>query len=210
VRHHWRFYAALVLGIMAWWLSVTPRQALRLAVSGDTFFFVYLALTAAHVWRVTPADIRRHASYEDEGRPVIVVLTLTSVSLSFAALFAMISGMERGDPLLLGLTVLSVLLSWLTLHTVASFHYAHLYYARAEGEGRRKEAGGLEFKETKEPTMWEFFYYSFTVGMTAQTSDVDVVSTQMRKLTLFHSVVSFFFNTVLLALAVNLAASYAR
>jgi uncharacterized membrane protein len=207
VRHHWRFYVALVLGIMAWWLCVTPRRALRLVVAGDTFFFVYLALTAAHVWRLTPQDIRRRASYEDEGRPVVVLLTLTSVGVSFGSLFALVRG---GDPLVLGLTILSVLLGWLTLHTVASFHYAHLYYARAEGDGRRKEAGGLDFKETKEPTVWEFFYYSFTVGMTAQTSDVDVVSTSMRKLTLFHSVVSFFFNTVLLALAVNIAASYAR
>jgi uncharacterized membrane protein len=208
VQHHWRFYVALVLGIVAWGLCLgfTTRQALRLVVAGDTFFLVYLALTAAHVWQMTPADIRRRASYEDEGRPVIVVLTLTSVGLSLGSLFALVRG---ADPLLLGLTILSVLLGWLTLHTVGSFHYAHLYYARAE-EGRRKEAGGLDFKETKEPTMWEFFYYSFTVGMTAQTSDVDVVSTPMRKLTLFHSVVSFFFNTVLLALAVNLAASYAR
>jgi uncharacterized membrane protein len=103
------------------------------------------------------------------------------------------------------LAIASVLLGWLTLHTIAAFHYAHLYYAKAVSS-RGQDAGGLEFPDTNEPTGWDFLYYSFVVGMTAQVSDVQVLATPMRRLTLAHSVVSFFYNTVILALAVNLAA----
>jgi uncharacterized membrane protein len=102
-------------------------------------------------------------------------------------------------------------LGWFTLHTVAAFRYAHLYYTKRGGGGNEPgDAGGLAFPETREPGTWDFLYYAFVVGMTAQVSDVQVLSTSMRRLTLAHSVTSFFFNTVLLALAVNIAASYAQ
>ncbi|HEX2113690.1 MAG TPA: DUF1345 domain-containing protein, partial [Alphaproteobacteria bacterium] len=68
----------------------------------------------------------------------------------------------------------------------------------------------LAFPGTSEPTAWDFLYYSFVVGMTAQVSDVQILSTEMRRLTMAHGVVAFFYNTVLLALAVNLIVNQAR
>ena len=70
-----------------------------------------------------------------------------------------------------------------------------------------EEAGGLEFQERGQPDYWDFAYFSFTIGMTSQTSDVAVTSRQMRRLTLIHGILSFFFNTAVLAMAINIVAS---
>ena len=100
----------------------------------------------------------------------------------------------------------SIPLGWLTLHTVASFHYANLFYALDAGGG---EAGGLDFPGTPEPGPWDFLYFSFVIGMTAQVSDVAVRTTPLRRAALAHGVAAFFYNAVILALAVNAAISQA-
>ena len=151
--------------------------------------------------------MRRRASVADEGIPLIVLLALAAVVLSLAAIFALLAGEGRPDPWDLPLAIASVPLGWLTLHTIAAFHYAHLYYA-TEGEDVR-DAGGLDFPGTREPGAWDFFYFSFVIGMTAQVSDVTVHAAGMRRLVLGHSIVAFFYNTVLLALAVNVAVTLA-
>ena len=183
---------------------------MRLAAAGDAFYGVYLVATAIAAIHANADVLRRRATYEDEGIVLIVVITLGAIVLSLWTIFSLINaeGRPRLPPLLLA--VVSVPLGWLTLHTVAAYHYAHLYYARVKGEGQPRDAGGLDFPGTKEPTAWDFLYYSFVVGMTAQVSDVQVLTTAMRRLTMAHGIVSFFYNTVLLALAVNLMVSQAR
>ena len=92
------------------------------------------------------------------------------------------------------------------LHVIAAFHYAEVYYAPNNlALPKRGKVWSLSFPNTEEPGVWDFLYFSFVIGMTAQVSDVQVASTQMRKLTLSHGVVSFLFNTVLITLAVNIA-----
>jgi uncharacterized membrane protein len=180
---------------------------LRLVVAGDGFFTLYLASAAFLVFHTTPEDLRRRASYEDEGVMVILILTLCAVSLCLAAIFALLAGKGLSSVLPLALAVASVLLGWFTLHTVAAFRYAHLYYTP---DASRRDAGGLAFPDTSEPHMSDFLYYSLVVGMTSQVSDVQTLSTRMRRTTMAHSVISFFFNTVILALAVNIAAGFAH
>ena len=176
--------------------------SLQLIVAGDAFFAVYLASTALLAVRMTPHQLREHASYEDEGVAVILVLTIAAVTLCLSAIFALLD--EMGHPLSLGLAVASVLLGWGTLHTVTAFRYAHLYYT-ASDDG---DTGGLQFPGTEEPHMSDFLYYSLVIGMTSQVSDVQTLSPIMRRTTMAHGVFSFFFNTVILALAVNIAAGF--
>jgi uncharacterized membrane protein len=97
------------------------------------------------------------------------------------------------------LVVLTLVLSWIFSNTVFAMHYAHLYY-QPEGKG---DHGGLEFPDTPTPDYWDFLYFSFTLGMTFQTSDVTVRASHMRRLALGHTVAAFFFNLGIVAFVVN-------
>jgi uncharacterized membrane protein len=209
LNHHRRFYASAGLGVLVWLLTGMTRLPLHLAMAGNTFFGVYL-LTMVHMaGRTTPLELRNRAVSADEGIVVIVVITLAAITLSLGSIFALVNAPRKPDALQLGLSIISVPLGWITLHTVMALHYAHLFYARDPSRLVR-DAAGLQFPATQEPDSWDFLYYSFVVGMTAQVSDVQVLSAEMRRVTLVHGVVSFFFNTVILALAVNGALGSAR
>jgi uncharacterized membrane protein len=210
LRHHARFYGAALFGVLIYTAAraVAP-PSLHLIVAGDAFFAAYLVSTAILAFGATPRDLRQHASYEDEGVMLILVLTGCAVILCLAAIFLLLG--EEGAPALLplALAIASVLLGWFTVHTVAAFRYAHLYYT-PDPSAKPGYAAGLDFPGTDEPHMSDFLYYSFVIGMTSQVSDVQTQSPRLRRTTLAHSVVSFFFNTVILALAVNIAAGFAR
>jgi uncharacterized membrane protein len=203
-RHHGRFYLALAIGAAVFLLTLTAETPLRLAAAGDAYYGTYLVSTWVLATRATPALLRRRAAYEDEGMIVIVILTIAAIALSLTALFSLLKAPGGPTMMTLVLAILSVPLGWLTLHTVAAFHYGHLYYVRAGRSGDDRDSGGLGFPETKEPGAWDFLYFSFVIGMTAQVSDVQVLTTSLRRLVTIHGIVSFFYNTVLLALAINI------
>lgn len=207
LKHHWRFYIALLLGALAGAVnSILNPQAgfARLPSAGIVFFLADLVTSTATVLRMRPDDLRRRAD-GDEGLPVILLITVAAVMLIVAAIFALLNHRAGPQAAPVAIALLSVPLGWLTLHIVAALHYAHLYYSAAPDQHGRKrdDSRGLVFPGTEEPGIWDFLYYSFVIGMTAQVSDVQVTSTAMRQLTLAHGAVSFFFNTCLLAMAVN-------
>ena len=208
LRHHDRFYASLLLGVLVWAAMVWRDPSLAPVLAGDAFFGAYLALTALLALRATPDDMRRRAGYEDEGIPVIFLLTLGAISVCVAAILLLLAQKGPRDPVHFAIALASVPLGWFTLQTLLAFRYAHLYYTCVEcADGSECEARGLQFPATEEPGTWDFLYYSFVVGMTGQVSDVQVLTVPMRRLTLGHGVGSFFFNTVILALAVSIVAS---
>lgn len=210
--HHGRFYFASLVGLAVWLsMSQTADLPIRFSLAGDAAFLVYLVLTVAFMIRLTPEHLRLRADYEDEGIGLIVAITLAAIFLNIGMIFLLLNrGTGVGLPELL-LTLGGIPLGWATLHVVMASHYGHIFYSSADGEAKhRQDAGGLAFPGTKEPTAWDFFYYSFVVGMTAQVSDVQVCATHMRRLTLGHGVVSFFYNTVLVALAVNIIVTFVR
>jgi len=209
VRHHGRFYAAAAAALVAWFATPGFATPLHLLVAGDTFFVVYLGLTATLALGGTPADMRRRAAYEDEGGFVIILMTAISTAISFGAIFVLVNR-EDVHALELALSAASIPLGWVSLHTVMAFHYAHLYYTPTGSGAKKHDCGGLDFPGSKEPHTWDFVYYSFVIGMSCQVSDVCITSTMLRRTTLAHSVASFFFNTTVIALAVNLAASQVR
>jgi uncharacterized membrane protein len=99
-------------------------------------------------------------------------------------------------------TALTVIGSWLLVGVMYCFHYAHLYYTA------NKHTLPLEFPDRHtQPNYWDFLYFSFTLSVAVQTSDVTVKTRAMRKLVLGHCVLAFFFNLVILGLSVNIAAS---
>lgn len=199
--HHSRFYLSALLGILVWGAAIMFDEQQRLVLAGDVFYATYLMMMAVLAHNLTPAELRKRAAIDDEGVLVIVLLTLAAIAFSLLSLFGIVRE-TTSDPLSLALSVASVPLGWLTLHALFAFRYAHIYYGKGDKSGDR---GGLDFPGTKEPSGWDFVYHSFVVGMTAQVSDVNALSTAMRKLIWAHSVLSFFYNTVLIALAVNIA-----
>ena len=98
------------------------------------------------------------------------------------------------------LAVMTIALSWAAIHTTFALHYAHDYY-------RGTQPGGLAFPGDDKPDYWDFVYFSFVIGMTAQVSDVGVTAKVIRRTATAHGVISFIFNTALVALMVNIAAS---
>jgi uncharacterized membrane protein len=195
-----RFYSCALLGVAVFFLTHAFPVPLRFIAAGNTFFVVYLFLISLLVVRFTPDDLRARAKEEDEGIFLVVFIMLAIIALCCAGIITMLNqGHNKPSGITLALVLLCAPLGWLTLHVTAAFHYADLYYAPRPADTRPP----LMFPGCIEPGPWEFLYYSFVVGMTAQVSDVQVCETRMRRATLGHGVISFFFNTVLIAMAVN-------
>lgn len=209
-RHRW-FYIALSIGFIAYMVLRGQPANLRIAAAGDSFYLAYLIFIGTLELTCPEGRFRERVDDEDDGLFLIVLITLATISFSLAAIFSLLNAGRRPDELLLLLSLASAPLGWLVLHTSASLHYAYFYYAGLASEpGATGESGDLSFPGTDRPGPWDFLYYSFVVGMTAQVSDVQVTSTRMRRLTMGHGVVSFIFNTVLIAMAVNVIVALAQ
>lgn len=161
-----------------------------------------LAYLALDVWiasRATVKSMQARAEAVDEGRVTVLIITVGAAAASFAAI--MINLAHAKDTPYSGsagaLAAITVLLSWVFVHTVFTFTYAHDFY---------KECKGLDFPNTPEPDYWDFAYFAFVIGATAQVSDVSITSSSIRRLALAHGIISFFFNTAVLAFGVNMAA----
>ena len=216
LRRYASFYIAVLCGLAMLALALSFWPALAIQSSANVFFVVYLVLEFVKFRRLTPEFLRKHAASTDEPAWVIVAVTFGAVVVAVGSLFILINKGGQPNALELLLSLSAVALGWFTIHTMAALHYAHLYWRPRNGcdrrrKGRRKasEHGGLDFPGDDDPSGYDFLYYSLVIGMTAQTADVNVTRTGMRKLTLLHAVVSFFFNTVLVAAAVNVAVSLA-
>jgi uncharacterized membrane protein len=158
--------------------------------------------------RANPEMMRRFARQEDEGRVVILSLITISACISVVAIGLILQdkGKENSRLFLhLGLSIATIISSWLLVHTIFAQHYAHIYY-RAERTLAECKADGLDFPGEIEPDYWDFLYFSFVIGMTSQVSDVNVTSRQIRRLSLIHGVLSFFFNTTIVAMMINIVA----
>ena len=183
--------------------------AIHIVSGWDAAGLTLLGLAWWQIYHETSVDTRKHAAKDDPGRRLVwlIVLLASTVSL-FAAGFVMrkahnIAPNQSAFCLLLGGCLVAVIASWLLTHTAYTLRYAHLYY-RDDDEGE----GGLEFPGGNDPDGFDFAYFAFTLGMCFQTSDVAVTSHQIRRAVLAHALLSFLFNTAVLAVAVNLVLGF--
>ena len=214
LHRHLPFILAFVCGLLTFAFLSWIEQKIALIAAAITFFLLYLVYTAIRIPRLTSAYLKANAARADEPAWIIFAITFGTVVAAVASLFILVNskGPSASAPsaLDLMLSLATVALGWFTIHTMAALHYAHLYWRPKDGEKAKGKAhGGLDFPGGTEPGAFDFLYFSFVTGMTAQTSDVAITTTAMRKFNLVHSVVSFFFNTVLVAAAVNVAVSLA-
>ena len=188
------------------WPSTT-RTILALD-SGGLFFLVS---TWTMMARSTEHHMRLRAALQDEGQLVVLTLTAGAALFSLVTVALELHDLKDLPPdrtlIHVGLAAGTILCSWFVTHTMFALHYAHGFYIDpAPDDGKRAHAGGLDIPGCPHPDYWDFLYFSFTIGMTFQTSDIQIVSRPLRRQTLAHGVLSFFFNTVILALSVNIAA----
>lgn len=205
---HGAFYLALLASLAAIAAGMALWPGVALPVASNIFFAVYLLVAFSRLPRLTAAYLRRHAASSDLPVFVIFLVTFAAVTSAVVTLFILLNADTAPGVLAALLTLFAVPLGWLTIHMMAAIHYAHLYWQPNEATPDEKDAlGGLEFPGTPEPRGVDFLYFSVVIGMTAQTSDVQITSHAMRRTNIVHAIVSFFFNTVLVAAAVNAAVS---
>jgi uncharacterized membrane protein len=195
-----RLLASLAIGLFT--LLLLPQQlrwSTRTLIAWDVTAALYLITAYAVMLRASISHIRSHAIVADDGRFAILILTAAAALASLVAIVAEIGEAHRGAQQVT-LAIVTIALSWTMVHTIFALHYAHDYY-------RPHEPGGLKFPDEDKPDYWDFVYFSFVIGMTAQVSDVAITNRTIRRTATAHGVVSFVFNTALLALMVNIAAS---
>jgi uncharacterized membrane protein len=198
-----RTFIAVAAGIVAFFLLPDAlRLVTQLVVGWDVFAALYLVLAYIMMLRSDIGHIRRSAALQDDGRFLLLLLTALGAFASLAAIVFEL-GASKGSVAGLVLATATIVLSWAVVHTAFALHYAHEFY-------RGSKPGGLQFPSGDahvEADYWDFVYFSFVIGMTAQVSDVGITDRIIRRTATVHGVISFVFNTALLALMVNIAAS---
>jgi uncharacterized membrane protein len=209
VLKHLSIVVAVLVGLAVFGLLTTRQLTSRNGlVSWNFAAGVYIVMTWWRMLRASVARIRQRAAADDFSDVVLLFLSIAAALASVAGIAVGLLGVKDVAPDIAlvhaGEAFLTILVSWAFLHTLFTTHYAHRYYSERE-EGTRLP---LRFPDgVEEPDYWDFLYFSFTIGVASQTADVEVGSTTMRRLALLHSVLSFLFNTTILALAINVGAS---
>jgi uncharacterized membrane protein len=195
--------AGVAVGVGALWL----RLFTALLIGWDIGVALFILLASLWMSRASVESMQQRARRLDPGKwGVLAGAMLAAVASLIAIVFELIAA--KGSPHAeaeAGLAAVTVLLSWAFLHVFFAQHYAHDYWLGDEEEDG-EPARSLDFPGNDQPDYLEFLYFSFTVGMTAQVSDVTTRTAAMRRLVLMHGALSFLFNTAVLALGVNLAA----
>jgi len=205
-RH--RLVLGLVAGVVVFLISRGYLRFASAAIAGwNAFALVILALDWLTILTTPLRKIRELAQQQDLSRSLIFLFVVVTAC---AALFAVgflvsVKKSQTGAHFVIHLllTLSTVIFSWMLVHTVFGLRYAHAFYGDSDQPGVHQHAGGLIFPGDRPPDYFDFAYFSFVVGMTCQVSDVQITSRRMRRLTLVHSILSFGFNTFILALLIN-------
>jgi uncharacterized membrane protein len=204
IHRHPRLFTGIAVGIAVGALMPATVEPLRRMLLGwNGAVWTYLALMALLMARARPAQVKASAENEDESDGMVLMLVCIAAIASLAAIIFELANtrhQQAGASLAnYGFTLVTVLGSWLLVATIFTLHYTRHFY-RSGGQPLRFP------DQEKNPDYWDFLYFSFTIAVALQTSDVDVMSGRMRKIVLLQSVLTFIFNTAILGLSVNIAA----
>jgi uncharacterized membrane protein len=209
VAGHPRVMAGLVLALAAYpLLPHALGHATRAVLAWDIGSLLLLMLAAILFFREgSDAAMAENAKAQEEGEWTAFWIVIAGVAISFVALTQELGNVKDAGAtvrgLHIGLVAATLVLSWLVTQVVFALRYAHEYYTTTGH--RAKVDGGLEFPGTEPPDYWDFLYFSMVLGMTFQVSDVQITSRKLRRLATVHGFIGFLFNTVIIALTVNIA-----
>ena len=209
-----RLIVSIFCGLLLYFLlPASLGLPLRPLVAWDFTALIYIAWSLAIMINDTDYQhLKRTAKLDDESRWIFLSLECLAAIASLGAIAGLLTHMkDLPKPLFtahISAAAVTIIGSWALVHIIFAFHYAHDYYGDADPSPHAyEEREGLKFPGKEQPVYLDFLYYSFVVGMTCQVSDVQIISRAMRRQTMIHGVMSFFFNTVILAISINMAAS---
>ena len=212
LKRRWRVFVAAVVGIpvgiVAHFAGLLPGAASL--VGWDVAAALFLAFSAPLLLGGSERDLRHNARVEDENRAVIMSMVLACVAFSFAAIVVAQQEEKAAHAhalgaVLLAMSVLTIVLSWLVVQVLFTFHYAHHYFGDLDDDGEMD--GGVKFPGDAPSTYGDFIYMAVCVGCCFQVSDFSITNTSYRNLVTAHALLSFAFNTLVLALGINIVGS---
>jgi uncharacterized membrane protein len=206
---HFRQMVALFFAVVAFLFFNQHGQSpiTHFIAVWDIYTIVVLLMSWVTICTVDPRTIQRRARLQDANRTLIFAFIIVAACMSLLAVILVLrehKALQKTAGLHFFMATLAVIEAWLLIHTVFTLHYAHVFYRSKQEVDVEGSGGGLIFPGGHNPDYRDFAYFSFVVGMTCQVSDVNVTSRSMRCLVLLHGLLSFAFNTVILALSINI------
>ncbi|MDB5029897.1 DUF1345 domain-containing protein [Mucilaginibacter sp.] len=209
---HYRIYFSFVIAAMAFLYTHTKYSAPAVAlITWIAFALAVIIMDWIIILNAHPREIRKIAKLQDSSRTLIFLFVVAASIISLGAILFLLKS-TKGQPganvtghILLAMA--SVVVSWWLVHTLFTMRYAHMYYDTDTDDGQTKPLGGLQFPVETEPDYLDFIYFSFVIGMTFQVSDIEITDRHIRRLAWMHGLISFAFNTAIVALSINIVSS---
>lgn len=207
-----RLYFFIIFpSLLIWYFifySATPLSwSTCILMSWNITIYAYLLFTIKKLWHIDHHHILQRAIQQDASKWVILVLVIITLVMCFIAIIIEINHLPKDAAIRtghLGLSILTIISAWFLMHTIFAIHYAHDFYLALE----KHKYGGLAFPSTPNPTYPDFLYFSYIIGTSAQTADVSITRQPMRILNTLHLLLAYGFNTTILAIAINVTATF--
>jgi uncharacterized membrane protein len=177
-------------------------------IGWDTFSFCMIIINWVTFSLTSSTKIREQSKVQDSSRTIVFFIILVATIASFLAVLLIILSRHqrnRAETFHLIIALTGMVLSWFLIHTIFTLRYAHIFYGDNE-EKPDTHAAGLKFPGDKNPDYFDFAYFAFVLGMTFQVSDVQITSNKLRRMAMWHGLLSFGYNTIMIALTINLIA----
>lgn len=201
-----RFIAALAVGAFSY-LLIPDFPEIRFVLTYDVVIITYLTALAIRMTAATADDTFRISQAAEPSNFATLTLAVLFTGTGLGAVGLLLDNTVNWPPLKanlhLGLSLMAIFLSWLLVHVFFGIHYARLYYDEDTGQESLAFRKGLDFPDQELVDFWDFMYYSFTIALCYQTSDISIKSIVMRRLTLVHAILSFLYVSIIIGLVVN-------
>ncbi|MDQ6815192.1 MAG: DUF1345 domain-containing protein [Bacteroidota bacterium] len=206
-----RLGISVIIGLAVFFITKSSSSTIVSFMFGWISFAIFhLLFSWIIIFSFHPREVKMFAEKEDSSLPFIFFFVVFAAFISLFAIIVLLQSIPNESRHNLSLHILlaftSVFCSWTLVHTIFTLRYAHLYYMQDVSTHIDKQPGafGLDFPNEKEPDYLDFAYFSFVLGMTFQVSDVVINSRKIRRLALLHGLLSFAYNTVIVALSINI------
>jgi uncharacterized membrane protein len=194
-----RFIAFVTIFVVGLFFTIPAQGYGRGAmIAFDIAAAVFLISIMPLFLRGTAEQMRAAAQRNDANRAFLLLLTVVTSIIIMVSVVT--EKLEKATPFIIVLVLVSLVLAWTFSNMIYALHYAHLYYLPADDS---EDSAGIDFPNCDDPDYWDFVYFSFTLGMTFQTSDVDIKSRRVRRVVTGHCLAAFVFNLGVLAFTIN-------